>query len=181
MDASFESQETVLNRIKKGFESAQLFVDTTCCLLRYGDEFISASINYGTEFYTLTPEVLQARYNKAKEGGATDYELDALKQQIIETEYRHNPLQLQRMIILSDLEPYRNMTKAEVMSMKEKGLVTDEEIILKNDFSGFIRRFERENDNVLEFGTEVPYQDKINTIYQTLLDYAKQRKSQIPS
>lgn len=181
VDASFESQETVLNRIKKGFESAQLFVDTTCCLLRYRDEFISASINYGTEFYTLTPEVLQARYNKAKEGGATDYELDALKQQIIETEYRHNPLQLQRMIILSDLEPYRNMTKAEVMSMKEKGLVTDEEIILKNDFSGFIRRFERENDNVLEFGTEVPYQDKINTIYQTLLDYAKQRKSQIPS
>ena len=138
-------------------------------------------MNYGTEFYTLTPEILQSRYNKAKEGGATDYELDALKQQIIETEYRHNPLQLQRMIILSDLEPYRNMTKAEVMSMKEKGLVTDEEIILKNDFSGFIRRFERENDNVLEFGTEVPYQDKINTIYQTLLDYAKQRKSQIPS
>lgn len=176
VDASFESQETVLNRIKKGFESAQLFVDTTCCLLRYGDEFISANVNYGTEFYTLTPEVLRNRYNKAKEGGASDYELDAIRQQIIETEYRHNPIQLQRMIILADLEPYAHLTKEEVLKLKSEGLASDEEVLLKNDFSGFIRRFERENDNILEFGTKMAYSEKIKTIYQTLLNYARERK-----
>jgi hypothetical protein len=40
---------------------------------------------------------------------------------------------------------------------------------------GFVGKFERENDNILEFGTAIPYANKIDTIYQTLLDYAKQR------
>ena len=33
--ANFESQSTVLNRVKKGFEAAQKFVDETVCRLRY--------------------------------------------------------------------------------------------------------------------------------------------------
>ena len=61
------------------------------------------------------------------------------------------------------------------VSLYEKGLVSQEEAILKSDFMGFIRRFERENDNILEFGTAIPYSDKIKNIYQTLLEYAKQR------
>lgn len=175
VDASFESQDVVLNRVKQGFESAQEWVDTTCCLLRYGDGFLSANISYGTEFYTLTPEVLQKRYNEAKEGGASEVELDALREQMIETEYRHNPLMLQRMLILSDLEPYRHSTKEEVSAMLEKGLTTKPIVALKSDFIGFIKRFERENDNIIEFGASLPYKDKIDTIYQTLIEYADER------
>ena len=175
VDATFESKDNVLNRVKAGFEEAQLWADTTCCLLRYRSAFISASISYGNEFYTLTPEVLQKRYSAAKEGGASEAELEALNQQLIETTSRHNPMMLQRMIILSDLEPYRHRTIEEVQALREKNLVTDEEVILKSDFMGFIRQFERENDNILEFGTAIPYSDKIKSIYQTLLSYAKQR------
>lgn len=175
VDASFESQETVLNRVKKGFEEIQQFVDSTCCLLRYGEDFVSAKINYGNEFYTLTPEVLRSRYNKAREGGASEAELDALRQQLIETEYRHNPTQMQRMLILSDLEPFVHLTKSEVNELATKGLITNEEQVLKNDFSGFVRRFERENDNILEFGTAIPYPQKIDTIRKTLLEYSREK------
>lgn len=180
VDATFESKDTVLNRIKKGLEEAQEWVDTTCCLIRYRGAFISASINYGNEFYTLTPEVLQSRYTKAKEGGASESELDAIRQQLIETQYRHNPTMLQRMIILNDLEPYRHKTFEQVESMRANGLVPNEVAILKSDFMGFVRRFERENDNILEFGVSIPYNEKINNIYNTLLDYAKQRAA-VPS
>ena len=175
VDATFESKDNVLNSVKKGFEEAQEWVDTTVCLLRYGSAFISAHISYGNEFYTLTPETLRERYKKAKESGASEAELDALRQQILETTYRHNPLMLQRMLILNDLEPYRHRTQDEVKALAEKGLVSDEELILKADFMGFISQFERENDNILEFGTAIPYAKKIETINQTLLDYAKQR------
>ena len=82
---------------------------------------------------------------------------------------------MQRMIILKDLEPYVHRTQEQVQTLYEKGLVSQEEVILKSDFMGFIRRFERENDNILEFGTAIPYSDKIKNIYQTLLEYAKQR------
>lgn len=173
IEVAFESQDAVLNRVKKGFEEAQEWVDTTCCILRYGDLFISAKINYGTEFYTLTAEVLRSRYTKAKEGGASQAELDAIRQQLIETEYRHNPLMLQRMLILSDIEPYVHLNNLETKELYEGGLITKEEYLVKKDFSGYIRRFERENDNILEFGAQKPYSNKIEIIYNTLLNYAR--------
>lgn len=175
VDATYESKDAVLNRIKKGFEEAQEWHDSTCCRLRYGSSFISASVNYGNEFYTLTPEVLRKRYNEAKEGGASESELDALRQQLLETQYRHNPTQLQRMVILNDLEPLRHKTFDEVERLRENGLVSKEVAILKSDFSAFISRFERENDNILEFGVNIPYSEKINNIYKTLISYAEQR------
>src|SRR5574344_1150033 len=175
VDATYESKDTVLNRIKKGFEEAQEWHDATCCRLRYGSAFISAGVNYGNEFYTLTPEVLRKRYNEAKEGGASEAELDALRTQLLETQYRHNPIQLQRMVILNDLEPLRHKTFNEVETLRKEGLVPQEVAILKSDFSAFISRFERENDNILEFGVNIPYSEKINNIYNTLLSYAKQR------
>lgn len=177
VDASYESQESVLSRTKRGFENAQEWVDMTCCLLRYGDAFISARVNYGNEFYTLTPEALRARYATAKESGASEAELEALNQQMIETEYRHNPLQLQRMLILSDIEPYRHLSLEEVITLKDKGLIDDATVLLKADFAGYVRRFEREYGNIIGFrAMGQSYQQKIDTIKQTLYNYAEQQK-----
>ena len=172
--ANFESQSTVLNRIKKGFESAQQWVDSTCCRLRYGSLFISASVSYGTEFYLFTTDELRDRYQKAKESGMSEAELDALHQQIIETEYRNNPQMLQRMLILADLEPYRHLTRDEVQKLQESGIARMEDLIVKLNFADFIRRFERENMNILEFGSAQAYDRKIETIRERLADYARE-------
>ena len=172
--ANFESQSTVLKRVKKGFEEAQLFVDETCCRLRYGTAFLSASISYGTEFYLFTSDELRERYKKAKEAGMSEADLDALLQQIIETEYRHNPQQMQRMIILADLEPYRHLTRNEVNGLYKEGIVSLGEYLVKLNFADFIRRFERENMNIIEFGESLDYDKKIDIIRQQLLEYAKE-------
>lgn len=170
--ANFESQSTVLQRVKKGFEQAQLFVDSTCCRLRYGSAFLSASVNYGTEFFLFSSNELRERYKTAKESGMSEADLDALLQQIIETEYRHNPQQMQRMIILSDLEPYRHLTRNEVAGLYDKGIVSIEEYLIKLNFADFIRRFERENMNIIEFGDTLDYNKKIGIIKEQLLQYA---------
>ena len=172
--ANFESQSMVLNRIKKGFEAAQLWVDETCCRLRYGKLFISASVSYGTEFYLFTTDELRDRYQKAKESGMSEAEMDALHQQIVETEYRNNPQMLQRMLILADLEPYRHLTRDEVQVLLDKGMATREEMMLKLNFADFVRRFERENMNIIEFGSAQAYDKKIQTIRERLMDYARE-------
>ena len=174
--ANFESQSTVLKRVKKGFEEAQKFVDDTCCRLRYGKAFLSSSINYGTEFYLFTSDELRERYKKAKEAGMSEADLDALLQQIIETEYRHNPQMMQRMIILSDLEPYRHLTRNEVQGLYEKSLIPVEDLLIKFNFADFIKRFERENMNIIEFGAETDYDKKIGTIKEQLKAYASEIK-----
>ena len=172
--ANFESQSTILKRVKKGFEDAQQFVDETVCRLRYGDMFVSAKINYGTEFYLVDSTQLRERYKVAKESGASEAELDSLQNQIIQTEYRHDQTQLNRMLILAELEPYRHLTIDEVMKLQEKQLISDDELRVKLNFANYIRRFERENTNILEFGTQIPYSQKINIITKKLYDYASE-------
>ena len=172
--ANFESQSTVLQRVKKGFEQAQKWVDDTCCKERYGSAFLSSSVNYGTEFYLFTSDELRERYKTAKEAGMSEADMDALLQQIIETEYRNNPQQMQRMIILGDLEPYRHLTRDEVQALYDKGIIGIEDLLVKLNFSDFIRRFERENMNILTFGENIDYNRKIQVIKERLSDYARE-------
>ena len=179
VSANFESQATILNRIKKGFEAAQQFVDETVCRLRYGNQFVSATINYGTEFFMLTPAELRERYRIARDNGASEAELDALHDQIIETEYRHDPTQKQRMLVLAELEPYRHLSRSEVISLHQSGIISDEDMRIKLNFANFVRRFERENTNILEFGSAIAYASKIERIATELRKYANESLTNI--
>ena len=172
--ANFESKTSVLNALKTNFELAQKFVEDTVCRFRYGSSFISSSINWGTEFYVFTITELYAKYKQAKENGASNFELDALARQILEVEHRNNPLALQRMLILRQLEPYPHKTITEVVSLYKDELLEDEKVRLKINFSSYIDRFERENINILEFAKNKTLQEKIEIIYNKLLSYVRQ-------
>ena len=174
--ANFESQSTILNRVKKGFEAAQQFVDETVCRLRYGNLFVSAKINLGTEFYIYDAMELRECYKLAKEAGASEAELDAMQNQIIETEYRNDPTQLQRMLVLAELEPYRHLTRAEVINLYGQQIISEPELRVKLNFANFVRRFERENTNILEFGTQIPFSEKIKVITNKIYEYASENK-----
>lgn len=169
--ANFESKTSVLNALKTNFELAQKFIEDTICKLRYGDAFISSSISWGTEFYVFTVTELYSKYKQAKENGASNSELDAISQQILEVEYRNNPLVLQRMLILKQLEPYPHKTLDEVIKLFEKGLLDEKRVKLKINFNTLVDRFERENINIIEFASKKPLRDKINIITNKLLEY----------
>lgn len=103
---------------------------------------------------------LRERYKLAKETGASEAELDAMQNQIIETEYRNDSTQLQRMLVLAELEPYRHLTRAEVLNLYGQQIISEPELRVKLNFANFVRRFERENTNILEFGTQIPFPRK---------------------
>ena len=174
--ANFESVTTVLNRVKKGFEQAQQWVDETICRLRYGKYFISAKINYGTEFYLYSPDELRKRYKAAKDAGASESELDMMQNQILQTEYRNDPTQLRRMLVLAELEPFRHLSRQEVADLFDKKLVSETDLRIKLNFPNFVRRFERENTNILDFGSEIDYRKKIETIMAEFRRYADEQK-----
>ena len=176
VQANFESVTTVLTRVKKGFEAAQQWVDETICRLRYGRYFISAKIDYGTEFFLYSPDELRKRYSAAKEAGASESELDMMQRQIIETEYRNDPMQLRRMLLLSELEPYRHLSRQEVTELFAKNLISEEDLRIKLNFPTFVRRFERENTNILDFGAAIPYKRKIEIITAEFRRYADEQK-----
>lgn len=169
--ANFESKTSVLNALKTNFELAQKFIEDTVCKLRYGNAFISSSVNWGTEFYVFTVTELYSKYKQAKENGASNSELDAISQQILEVEYRNNPLVLQRMLILKQLEPYPHKTLDEVLKLYEKKLIDENLVKLKINFSTLVEKFERENINIIEFASNKPMREKIDIINKKLLEY----------
>lgn len=179
VSANFESKTSVLNTLKTNFEEAQKFVEDTVCRFRYGSSFISSSISWGTEFYVFTTSELYAKYKQAKDNGASNSELDAISQQILEVEYRNNPLVLQRMQILKQLEPYPHKTITEVISLFDKGLLEEELVRLKINFVSYIDRFERENINILEFATNRTLDEKIKIIKDKLISYVQQENIRV--
>lgn len=174
--ANFESRTSVLNSLKGNLEAAQKFVDDTVCRLRYGENFISSSISMGTEFYIHTVNDLYAQYKQAKENGASEAELDAINSDILATEHRNNPTQLQRMLILKQLEPYRHYTLEELLKLKEKELLNLDSLKIKINFSTFVERFERENTNIIEFGSQLDFDKKINIITEKFKEYVREQE-----
>lgn len=171
--ANFESRISILNNLKRNLEAIQLFTDATICKLRYGTDFISLSISMGTEFYIYTAADLYGQYKLAKTNGASSSELNAINEQILITEHRNDPIQLQRMLILKQLEPYPHYTFDELMTLKENELLNKNLLNIKINFNTFIERFERENTNVIEFGSELEFNAKIDIIKKTLESYGK--------
>lgn len=178
--ANFESKTSVLNSLKVNFERAQKFVEDTICRLRYGESFISSSVNWGTEFYVFTVKELYDKYKLAKDNGMAESELDAIIQHILEVEYRNNPQILQRMLILKQLEPYPHKTLDEVLRLSKKGLLDKKKVILKINFSSYIDRFERENINIITFGQNISLKDKIRIINEKLLSYVDEEQITAP-
>lgn len=172
--ANFEGKTSVLNALKTNFELAQKFVEDTVCKLRYGKAFISSSISWGTEFYVFTAKELYTKYAEAKKNGASVSELDAIFQQILEVEHKNNPLMLQRMLVLKQLEPYPHMNLDELIRTQQAGFLNTDLLQLKLNFNTYIDRFERENINILEFATNRPMYERIRIINEKLLDYVKQ-------
>lgn len=176
VDANYESQSTILVRVKKAIEDAQWFVDDKICRLRYGDSYDSLHIDYGTEFYTLTTEQMRKRYADAVGSGANQSDLAALRRKVLETEYRQDPMQMRRMLLLSDIEPLSGVSAADARAMVSEGIVDREDVAVKVNFESLLRRFERENGSVESFGVEMEYRDKVGTIQETLKSYIREYK-----
>ena len=179
VSANFEEKRNVLLSLKTNFEKAQQFIDDTICRLRYGETYLSCSVNWGTEFYLYSADDLQAMYTHAKNAGASEARLDMIADQIIATENRNNPIQMQRMYLLKQLEPYRHLSLSQMQSLLGKSLIDPIMMIIKINFATFVDRFERENINIIEFGSSLPLDKKINIINQKFIDYAKEQQSSI--
>jgi hypothetical protein len=173
--ANYACKTDVLIDLKTNFEYAQKFVDDTVCKLRYGEDFISSAISWGTEFYIFTLQELYDKFKSAKSNGASNAELESISQQILETEYHDNPLVLQRMYTLRQLEPFPNYTVDEVLTMYKTSLIDIKDVVLKINFIIFVDRFERENINILEFGKNLSFSNKITIIQNKLNDYVNER------
>lgn len=173
IESSYESRVSVLRSLKVNFELAQQFVLETLARLKYGNSFKGVVVNLGTDFYLFSKTELLKMYQGAKTAGVSDIILDNLFYQILEVEHKNNPIEFERALTLMHLEPFRHLTKTEVLNLynQNAGLVDPDELAIKLNFPNFIDRFEREQTSVGQFGRQMDFDKKINSIKQTLISY----------
>lgn len=169
----YESQQSRLMNTKRNIEYAMKFCIEAMAQLRYDSAFTGCVVNLGTNFFLITVDQLENRRKSAIENGAPQYEVELIKDSILETEWRSNPRMLQRLKILKRLEPFANMTNDQVDALLEQNKISLEYFVLKYNFALFVSKFEDENGDIVDFGEALDLSKKIETISNQLLSYAK--------
>ena len=170
--SSYESQTSVLHRVKRNFEIIHKFADATICRLRYGERFVDCDIDYGTNFFLRDIDDLQEELTSAKQSGASEAILESISDNILNTRYRDDNNSITRANIITDLDPLPNRTMQEAGELFKLGGIDKINFIIKSNLISFVKRFERENTNVVNFGSLVNYNRKIEQIQEALKMYA---------
>jgi hypothetical protein len=175
VSASFESQLSILRKIARNFELIQMFADKCKIDIRYGmDALNSISIDYGSKFFMKTTADLIADLDTAKKNGSHSSITSSIMNEITEAKYRNDSHGLNRAKIIQELDPLPDKTQDEAEKLLDKKGITLKQFIIKSQLMNFVSRFEREQTNLVEFGSAIDYGKKIESIYEEFESYAEE-------
>jgi len=178
--AIFESQEGALKFPQDNFEIIMQWTDSTVGLLRYGEErFLGASISLGTEHYIGSAEEYLELYKNAKSAKLSVIVLDSLEDQYLETKYKNNEEELRRAIIMVNIDPFRHLSNEEVRLMFTNNQIKYEDYLLKINLGSLVKRFERENIDIVKFGMGIEFDKKVKKIVEVMKGYVKEMKPEV--
>jgi len=180
LKGSFTSMESVLIRTKSDLDTLWKWIVKTIGQVYYPDALIKLDANFGTEFYLVTEEELQKRFQAAKTAGLPQEELVLIYEQIIDTKYKGNPNKVARQKLLLQLDPLPMYTVNEVINLQGKNLFDPAVISMKLNFVSFVNRFESENAPITQFGTNLSPEARIKKIKQEFEFYNKEAIAKIP-
>lgn len=172
--ALVESRRKPLLEIKEHLNDLYKWIVKTTIKLLYDVEIV-VNADYGTEFFILTEKDIMLLIQEAKKAGVQSSEIEELNKMLIETKYKNNPFKVKKMLIAADVEPSPFDTREEIEKKAAAGMITREDQYIKLNFNDLIGRFERENGSIVFFGMDLPYDVKVQRIYDTLLFYTNQK------
>jgi hypothetical protein len=180
LKGSFSSMESVLMRTKEELDILYKWIVQTVARLYYKDIVLKVDANFGTEFYLISEDDLQTRFQNAKKMGLPQEEQLMIYKQLIETKYKGNPNKVLRQNMLLDLQPLPLYDTSEVINMKDKGLVDDATLSMKINFLSFVTKFELENGPITQFGIRLDYDKRIEAIRAALDKYNTAAMANLP-
>jgi hypothetical protein len=171
---SFASMESILLRNKTEMDELFKWIVKTAGRVLYKDISLEVDANFGTEFYLISEDDLQKRYKNAKDAGFPMEELLMIYIQLIETKYKGNDVKVARQKMLLELDPLPLFSITEAVSMKDKNIIDNFDLVLKINFLNFISKFESENAPITQFGINLEPHKRIEAIKKTLIIYTNE-------
>ncbi len=168
---SFASMESILLRTKNELDVLYTWVIKTTARLIYSDIKVNVDSNFGTEFYLVSEDDLQKRFENAKNIGLPVEEQLNIYKQLVETKYKGNTNKMNRVLMLLDIDSLPMLSMKDIIELKEKNAIDDFELSLKVNLLKFISKFEAENTIITEFAKNLDYWKRVEIIQKTLMEY----------
>lgn len=172
----FESRKNVIVKLARNFEAVQSWVESTICRLRYGGDFKSLSINYGTKFFMFSESEIMETYIAARDGGVNNGLLDELQNLYFQTRHRRHPKQLERIQIITSLDPARHVSNDQLLQLRSAGMLSDQDFAIKLNLSTLLGQFERDHGPVTEYLTKSTMRVRIDAIKSKILTYLPEQQ-----
>ena len=142
------------------------------------DTTVKVHANYGTEWFLLTEKQLQELFAGAKQSGLPESEIDQIYNLLIETKYKGQPQTIRKLMIENNLNPQPYNTTKECIELVDVEMMQPLDLYIKVNLIKFIKKFERENGSIVQFGIDITFEQKINIIYNTFKTYATNEKEE---
>lgn len=159
--SQLEARKAKLNWWAENLSKSHSRVSEAVGKLRYMSQFVGVHVVYGKEFHLWTLKDALSEYEMAKKNGLPMHLLSTLRGTIKELVSGNSHYKEQRIAILQQLEPYPDI---------DLGLVARDtvEYELKANFSKYISDFERANGDIVQFGSLIDLDKKIQIIQDVL-------------
>ena len=176
-----QSKENVLLDTKENMDGVYTWIAETISKSVNKNKSIVINSNFGTEWYLMSEDDLQRRYDNAKKIGLPAYEIEQIYHQLIETKYKGNPDRLRRMKVINAIDPLPYQDIEGKIRMSELGLITREELLISSRIDTFVKRFEIEEGLISDFGSEMEQlKDRYKKIRDILIRYANESNTKQP-
>ena len=176
--SGFESQMIKLRSVASNFEKIQAFADKVKIDMRYGpDQIEDIAIDYGSRFFLKSTEELIEDLKNSKNGGMDESLVEAMTDELLETKFRNDKASLLRAKILRDLDPLPDKNLNEAATILQQGGIDKINFVIKANKISFAKRFDREQMPLQFFGEKMSYDEKIKTIKDEFVKYAKEINS----
>ena len=119
--------------------------------MRYKNESVEVSINYGTRFFLKSVDELEQELKTAKEIGASEGFVLSLIEEVIDTKYKNSPSEAKKQKLILALDPFPSMSIMEIAELIKAGVpISRNDLVLKANFADLIGQLERKTGEQLE-------------------------------
>ncbi len=178
VQGSFESMHNVLIDNKNILDDNYKWI-----LKKFADLFFESDVDikinadFGNEFYLVSEEEWQKRIKSAVESNLPKIEIDELFKQFINTKYRNNPHKLNRINIISLIDPFPYLSNKEVVELFKMNIIDNVNLLMKINLIKFVNRFEVEQGDLVSFGSKLSLDVKVNRIQEIFNKYTNEQIS----
>jgi|GEM_PF-4917014 len=167
---NYKPLEEIIGEIIDNIEYIERNLTDIIGKIYYRDKFIRSSIVYNRSLNLRDENTVLQEIEQAKNAGASASYVRTLHNELIHSRYLHSPIDLERNLILAELEPFIGYTPQELKTSFD-GFVDTDTMIFKVYFTDYIVRFENEETLITDYKENLRLRDRVKAIKEIILGY----------